>query len=108
MGRRRKDEDQLSLLNCGDTLELSKFKKRTKLKAVRVFSSKEQEAEFFDNRINLISVEELAVIFGLAPQTIRNWIALGKIPHVKIGKKWFFLKGSVQEWLNQKEEPQWR
>ena len=30
--------------------------------------------------VNLISVEELAVIFGLAPQTIRNWIALGKNP----------------------------
>ena len=104
----RKDEQQLKLLNCGDTLELAKFKKRTKLKAGRVFNSKEKKAEFFDNRINLISVEELAVIFGLAPQTIRNWIALGKIPHVKIGKKWFFLKGSVQEWLNQKEEPQWR
>ena len=57
---------------------------------------------------NLITVEELAVIFGLAPQTIRNWIALGKIPHVKVGKKWFFLRGSVQEWLNQKEEPRWR
>ena len=63
------------------------------------------QTRLFDN---LISVEELAVIFGLAPQTIRNWIALGKIPHVKIGKKWFFLRGSVQEWLNQKEEPRWR
>jgi len=49
MGK-RKDEQQLKLLNCGDNLELSKFKKRTKLKAVRVFRSKEQEAEFFDNR----------------------------------------------------------
>ncbi len=107
MGK-RKDEEQLELLNCSDALKLSKLKKRTKIKAVRVFNSKERKTEFFDNRINLISVEELAVIIGLAPQTIRNWVALGKIPHVKIGKKWFFLKGSVQEWLNQKEEPRWR
>ena len=57
---------------------------------------------------NLITVEELAVIFGLAPQTIRNWVALGKLPYVKIGKRNMFLKGSLQEWLNQKEKSQWQ
>ena len=56
---------------------------------------------------NLISVEELAVIFRLAPQTIRNWVALGKIPHVKIGRRHFFQQRSVQEWLNRKEKSQW-
>ena len=58
--------------------------------------------------VNLISVEELAVIFRLAPQTIRNWIALGKIPYVKIGRRRFFQRRSVQEWLNRKEKSQWR
>lgn len=57
---------------------------------------------------NLISVEELAVIFRLAPQTIRNWIALGKIPYVKIGRRHFFQQRSVQEWLNRKEKSQWQ
>ena len=128
MGR-RKDEDQLSLLNWGDALELSKFKKEFRLKSLSLEGVKTERnslkktppyvrspkrktsKESFPRELlfeNLISVEELAVIFGLAPQTIRNWIALGKIPHVKVGKKWFFLRGSVQEWLNQKEEPQWR
>ena len=65
-------------------------------------------ARFFDNRINVITVEELAVLFGLAPQTIRNWVAQGKLPYVKIGKRNMFLKGSLQEWLNRKEEPQWQ
>ena len=65
-------------------------------------------AQFFDNRINVITVEELAVLFGLAPQTIRNWVALGKLPYVKIGKRNMFLKRSVQEWINRKEEPQWQ
>ena len=60
---------------------------------------------FFDN---LITVEELAVIFGLAPQTIRNWVAQGKLPYVKVGKRNWFLTGSLQKWLNQKEEPQWQ
>lgn len=68
-------------------------------------SRKQPSGTLFDN---LITVEELAVIFGLAPQTIRNWVALGKLPYVKIGKRNLFLKGSVQEWLNRKEQPQWQ
>ena len=67
-----------------------------------------KEARFFDNRIGVITVEELAVLFGLAPQTIRNWTAQGKLPYVKIGKRNMFLKRSVQEWINRKEEPQWQ
>ena len=57
---------------------------------------------------NLISVEELAAIFRLAPQTIRNWAAQGKLPYVKIGKRNWFFRRSLQEWLNRKEEPQWQ
>ena len=100
--RKRKNENQLRLSNCGDALELSKFKEKTKLKKARRPSR--PSGLLFDN---LISVEELAVIFRLAPQTIRNWIALGKIPHVKIGRKWFFQERSLQRWLDQKEEPLW-
>ena len=62
-------------------------------------------ARFFDN---LITTEELAVFFGLAPQTIRNWVTQGKLPYVKIGKRNMFLRRSVQEWINRKEEPQWQ
>ena len=64
-----------------------------------------KEEKFFEN---LITIEELAVIFRLAPQTIRNWIALGKIPYVRIGRRSFFQKRSLQKWLNRKEEPQWQ
>ncbi|MDE0119597.1 MAG: helix-turn-helix domain-containing protein [Bdellovibrionales bacterium] len=100
--RSNKDKKHSILLNCGDALELSKFKKRTKLK--KAGKPSRPSGLLFDN---LISVEELAVIFGLAPQTIRNWIALGKIPHVKLGRKHFFQERSVQRWLNRKEEPSW-
>ena len=71
----------------------------------RACGQKEAEGAFFDN---LITVEELAVIFGLAPQTIRNWVAQGKLPYVRLGKRNMFLTGSLQKWLNRKEEPQWQ
>jgi len=75
-------------LHWGDDLELSKLKKRTKLKKAGKPSRPDNSGQLFENPI---LVEELAVLFRLAPQTIRNWIAFGKIPHVKIGRKWFFL-----------------
>ena len=68
-------------------------------------SHKKPSGLLFDN---LITVEELAVVFGLAPQTIRNWVALRKLPYVKIGKRNMFLTGSLQEWLNRKEKSQWQ
>ena len=80
-------------------------KKSPKSKVKRKTYGRRSSGLFFDN---LITVEELAVIFGLAPQTIRNWVAQGKLPYVKIGKRNLFLSRSVQEWLNRKEEPQWR
>ena len=105
--KKNKDTEQLRLLTRGDTIELSRFKRRAKMKkAGKVFVSRSGVPDLlFDN---LITVEELAVIFGLAPRTIRNWIARGKIPHVKIGRRNFLQRKSVQEWLNQKEEPQWQ
>jgi len=113
--RYKKDKDQLRLLTHDDTTRLPKFKRKARLKkADRELVSRPDAikalGEFFDNRIfdDLLTVEELAVIFGLAPQTIRNWVALRKIPYVKIGRRRFFQKRSMQEWLNQKEEPQWQ
>ena len=81
-------------------------KKSTKSKVrKKACGRKQPSGTLFDN---LITVEELAIIFGLTPQTIRNWVALGKLPYVKIGKRNWFLTGSVQEWLNRKEQPQWQ
>lgn len=106
MGR-KEDENQLKLLEIEDSLYLPQAKKQLNIKKAGT-SSRPASGQLFDNCIDLITIEELAVIFGLAPQTLRNWIALGKIPHVKIGRRHFFQKRSVQEWLNRKEEPQWQ
>ena len=102
----RENEEQLGLLTRGNARELYKFKKKTKLIVSDQFSASDRDT-LFDNLIGVITLEELAVIFRLAPQTIRNWIARGKIPHVRIGRRYFFQKRSLKRWLNQKEEPLW-
>lgn len=52
---------------------------------------------------NLISVEELAGALGLAPQTIRNWVAMRKIPFLRVGGKTRFRRQSIEAWLERKE-----
>ena len=98
-----------SLLTQSNVKELPLSQEQLKLK-MNLF---EIDNKSIDNKLgvlfdNLISVEELAVIFGLAPQTIRNWIALGKIPSIKLGRRHVFQKRSLQEWLNRKEESLWQ
>ena len=103
--RSNKDKENSKLLNCGDALELSKFKKRIKIQKAGKPSRSVNSDPLFDN---LISVEELAVIFRTAPQTIRNWVARGKIPYIQVGRRYLFQRSSLQQWLNRKETPQWR
>ena len=95
-----------SLLTQSNVKELLLNKEQLKIKLAGSSSRSDKKSDvFFDN---LISVEELAVIFRLAPQTIRNWVALRKIPYVKLGRRHFFQQGSLKRWLNQKEEPLWQ
>ena len=103
--RKNTKKKKIRLLTQSNVKTLSQVKKTARIKKLANSAKQSILDSFFEN---LITVEELAVVFGLAPQTIRNWIALGKIPHVKLGRKHFFQGGSVQEWLNQKEEPRWR
>ena len=110
---KEKDKEQLNSLTHGNAEELSKFKEKNKLNTADRELVSRPDAQvsggFCDNQIfDLLTVEELAVLFGLAPQTIRNWVAQGKLPYVKIGKRNMFLMRSVQEWINRKEEPQWQ
>ena len=69
----RNDKKSLKVLNCGNALGLSIAQKKLNLK--KTGHPGQPSGSFFDN---LITVEELAVIFGLAPQTIRNWVAQGQ------------------------------
>lgn len=52
---------------------------------------------------NLATVEELAGALGLAPKTVRNWVARRQIPFVRIGKRTRFRRQSIEAWLEQQE-----
>ena len=51
----------------------------------------------------LLTVEDLAVAFGKAPQTIRNMVAARQIPFLRIGRETKFRRESIEAWLEQKE-----
>jgi excisionase family DNA binding protein len=52
--------------------------------ATRVFAR--EPGPCLDRLDPLVSVLEAAVRLGLAPQTVRNWLSLRKLPCVKIGR----------------------
>jgi excisionase family DNA binding protein len=53
---------------------------------------------------DLISKEQFAAAVGLSSKTISNWISQGRIRAVKIGRKNWLLKSTVEEWLREKEK----
>ena len=56
----------------------------------------------------LITVEDLSVAIGFAPQTIRNWVAMRKVPFISIGGKTRFRQRSIDAWLSSKEKKPWQ
>ena len=67
-----------------------------------------RRSEIFDNRIDLLSVEELAGALGLAPKTIRNYVARRSVPFVRIGRRTMFRLQSIEAWLEKKEKRPWQ
>ena len=62
----------------------------------------------FEKRIRLLSVEELASELGLAPKTIRNYVAMRIIPFLKVGRRTMFRLESIEAWLSRKERLPWQ
>ena len=56
----------------------------------------------------LITVEDLSVAIGFAPQTIRNWVAMRTIPFVSIGGRTRFRQRSIDAWISSKEKKPWQ
>ncbi len=69
-------------------------------KTVNTTGSTKDRTLFFEN---LITIDELAAELGIAPKTIRNWVALRKIPFIRLGRRTLFRQGSLKEWLDRKE-----
>ncbi|MGZ3672627.1 MAG: hypothetical protein ACXVCB_22270 [Bdellovibrionota bacterium] len=44
----------------------------------------------------------------MAPQTLRNWVALRRVPFIRIGGKTRFRWKIVEAWLERKEFQQWQ
>jgi excisionase family DNA binding protein len=51
---------------------------------------------------NIMTLEEAAKYLKMKPQTIWLWAQKGNIPAIKLGKEWRFLRGVIDEWLNQR------
>lgn len=44
----------------------------------------------------LLTVEEAAAKLKLAPKTLRDWLRTGKLPGVKLGKRWLIREQDLE------------
>ncbi|MCY4512245.1 MAG: helix-turn-helix domain-containing protein [Bdellovibrionales bacterium] len=97
------EEQKLRLLTRGNAAQLSKSKRKARLKKAgkMVVSRSDNSDGFIDN---LIDVENVAEVLGVAPKTIRKWVCIRFIPFVRIGRRVMFRPKSIELWLNRKEE----
>lgn len=51
----------------------------------------------------LLTIDELAKALSVKKSTIYQWVHLGFIPHIKVGKLLRFKEGSIQKWLISRE-----
>jgi len=47
----------------------------------------------------ILTIEEVAKLLKLKPQTIYTWAQTGKIPAAKLGKEWRFSKRILEQWF---------
>ena len=99
---KKEDKNQLKLLKNDDFLNLLRNHKKFIMKKAGS-SSRPALGQLFENCIDL---EESAVLFGLAPQTVLKGLEFRNISPIR--RRYFFQKRSVQEWFNHKEESQWQ
>ena len=52
----------------------------------------------------LLTAEDMCVIFGISRNTLRDWCANKGLPHIRLGLKTFFTESRVWEWLRSREK----
>jgi excisionase family DNA binding protein len=54
----------------------------------------------------LLTIDELAEVLTVKKSTIYQWVHLGLIPHIKVGRLLRFREEDIQKWLiSRKVEP---
>ncbi len=66
------------------------------LHAIRL--PREKRHRIYDDQ-DILEIEEAADYLGMAKGTVYNWVAQGRIPHIKLGGRVKFMFGAVRKWL---------
>ena len=61
-----------------------------------------EEAEKVGRNQRLIEIDELSVMLGVSKNTLYDWCAVKKIPHIKLGKFLRFNASEIESWLQAK------
>ncbi len=51
----------------------------------------------------LLTIDELAEVLSVKKSTIYQWIHLGLIPHMKVGRLLRFRERDIEKWLSSKQ-----
>ena len=54
---------------------------------------------------SLVRASEVAGIFRVSPQTVRNWVRHKRMPSIRVGRHILFRKGDVENFLEQNLRP---
>lgn len=49
--------------------------------------------------MKLLTITQAADRMGIKPKTLRNWLALRKIAHVKVGRFTRISEQAIQDWI---------
>ena len=49
----------------------------------------------------LLNIQEISDLLGVKPSTVRKWVHLGFIPHVKLGRAVRFEKTTLEKWVSE-------
>lgn len=60
--------------------------------------TKKLKAGLPQTEVKFLTVEEVATLLRVEPETIRNWVSLNRIPFRKAGAKTLFLLEEILEW----------
>ncbi len=51
----------------------------------------------------LLTIDELTVVLTVKKSTIYQWVHLGLIPHIKVGRLLRFKEADIEKWLASRE-----